>query len=141
MSHTTLILLLSTAPLLICTEGQQDFHRLTPEQKKFVNTAIGIAHNQARKHVNFFAFLKENPDQEYFEFHLKPTSCEKNGVNTHRDECEFGAHRLLINCAICNDLRESSIHCVQQSKAKEAENIRTMECSHKTGESSSLSLS
>ncbi|KAI1902076.1 hypothetical protein AGOR_G00040990 [Albula goreensis] len=139
MSHTTLILLLSTAPLLICTEEQNRYHQLTAEQKKIVDTAIGIVHKQTRKHVNFVGFLKENPDREYYEFHLRPTLCEKNGENTHREDCKFGTPVLRINCAICNDLRESSIHCVQQTKAKEAETIRTTECSHKTGESSSLS--
>ncbi|KAI1902078.1 hypothetical protein AGOR_G00041010 [Albula goreensis] len=135
MSHTTLILLLSTAALLICTEGQQDYHTLDSLSKNSINLAITHIHKTVRPHMNFFGILEHNEDSDYLSMKvvLKATNCAKNGENTHRDDCKSRTGNQRFACVICgersgSELTEPFTDCIQRRRLPEKENYWKKKC-------------
>ncbi|KAJ8268447.1 hypothetical protein COCON_G00136190 [Conger conger] len=118
MCRSLLFLLLIAGALLISTEGQQDYHKLTDKYKAAVDKAIQHCNEKSSKHVNFLGFLpdSEKSDPFYIELHLKVTTCTKTEKTTHRDDCPFMDRRPKINCAVCNKGTGSGldIHCAAQ---------------------------
>ncbi|XP_061111863.1 uncharacterized protein si:dkeyp-73d8.6 [Conger conger] len=133
MCRSLLILLLIAGALLISTEGQQDYHKLTGIYKAAVDKAIQHCNEKSSKHVNFLGFLPDSEKKSgpfYIELHLKVTTCPKTEKTTHRDDCPFMNRRPKINCAVCNKGIESGldIHCVTQLQVNQFMEERRKVC-------------
>ncbi|KAJ8336909.1 hypothetical protein SKAU_G00381290 [Synaphobranchus kaupii] len=99
MCRPLLPLMLITGALLISTEGQGNYHRLSDTYKDIADQAIQHCNQNplrnckqpGAQHINFFQFLhrteKNNPF--YIELQLKATNCKNTGETTHKDDCQF----------------------------------------------------
>ncbi|KAJ8336910.1 hypothetical protein SKAU_G00381300 [Synaphobranchus kaupii] len=132
MCRPLLPLMLITGALLISTEGQEDYHRLSAIYKNIVDQAIQHCNQNplrnckqpGAQHMNFFRFLhrtrKHNPF--YIELHLKATDCSSSWKTTHQDDCKFISQEPSINCAFCKK-HETDLHCTTQRRTAEQERV------------------
>ncbi|KAJ8336911.1 hypothetical protein SKAU_G00381310 [Synaphobranchus kaupii] len=127
MCRPLLSLMLITGALLISTEGQEDYHRLSGIYKEAADQAIQHCnqnHLQGAQHINFLRFLQDTKKSIpfYIELHLKATDCSNTWKTTHQDDCKFISQAPRINCAFCKK-RETDLHCTTQRRTAEQERV------------------
>ncbi|KAG7455390.1 hypothetical protein MATL_G00255970 [Megalops atlanticus] len=135
MSRPLLILLLSTGALLITTEAQQSFQSLHALFQNTINRAIQEANKDAQHHMNYANTRAHKEEQGHLELrvYLKPTTCQKTGVDKHRDECTFLDKVYPTVCVVCgwksgSDITNPYTDCIPFANISEREAIWNAEC-------------
>lgn len=103
-----LLFLLSVQGLLLSTDAQESYSRLSETYKKGVDLALHKLHSHKGilHHFLFFRSITQSDIQPgfdvsyiYHHFYLKATSCPKEAHDS--TACTFRNDRPLIDCAVC----------------------------------------